>query len=166
MNTPISLQSFILPQINQLRVDILSGIHTYGVFQHKQYGSIYAYETDGFSPPLLIDDANIPSLLSAVYLGFKTPNDPDDHLIHSTRQFILSNDNPFFRRSSFAHGIGSQHTPDDHIWPMSIIMEGLTNDSQENLDSVWKRLEISHAGTFAMHESFQVNDPRHFTRAW
>jgi meiotically up-regulated gene 157 (Mug157) protein len=49
---------------------------------------------------------------------------------------------------------------------MSIIMEGLTNNSQENLDYVWKRLEISHAGTFAMHESFNVNNPKEFTRTW
>ncbi len=49
---------------------------------------------------------------------------------------------------------------------MSIIMEGLTNHSQENLDHVWKRLEISHAGTFAMHESFNVNNPKEFTRTW
>jgi meiotically up-regulated gene 157 (Mug157) protein len=45
-------------------------------------------------------------------------------------------------------------------------MEGLTNNSQENLDYVWKRLEISHAGTFTMHESFHVNNPREFTRKW
>jgi meiotically up-regulated gene 157 (Mug157) protein len=49
---------------------------------------------------------------------------------------------------------------------MSIIMEGLTNYSQTNLDQVWKRLEISHAGTFSMHESFNVNDPKQFTRSW
>lgn len=49
---------------------------------------------------------------------------------------------------------------------MSIIMEGLTDPSPANLESVWKRLETSHAGTFAMHESFNVNEPKQFTRAW
>jgi meiotically up-regulated gene 157 (Mug157) protein len=49
---------------------------------------------------------------------------------------------------------------------MAIIMEGLTNNSQENLDHVWKRLEASHVGTFAMHESFNVNNPKEFTRTW
>lgn len=153
-------------KISQLRTDILSGIHTYGVVHHNQYGSIYAYETDGFSPPLLLDDANVPSLLSAAYLGFKTPYDPDDHLLHSTRQFLLSTDNPLFYQSSSTHGIGSHHTPEHYIWPMSIIMEGLTDSSPENLNSVWKRLEDSHAGTFAMHESFRATDPRQFTRTW
>ncbi len=49
---------------------------------------------------------------------------------------------------------------------MSIIMEGLTNNSEKNLDSVWQRLEASHAGTFAMHESFNVNNPKEYTRNW
>jgi meiotically up-regulated gene 157 (Mug157) protein len=49
---------------------------------------------------------------------------------------------------------------------MSIIMEGLTNNTKTVLDSVWQRLETSHAGTFAMHESFDVNNPKQFTRTW
>jgi meiotically up-regulated gene 157 (Mug157) protein len=53
---------------------------------------------------------------------------------------------------------------------MSIIMEGLTlsaeNSTENNLDSVWKRLEASHADTFSMHESFHVNNPKQFTRQW
>jgi meiotically up-regulated gene 157 (Mug157) protein len=134
--------------------------------KHEKYGQIYVYETDGFSPPLLLDDANVPSLLSASYLQFKTPYDPEDQLIKSTRQFILSSDNQLFYRGEHAHGIGSHHTPAQSVWPMSIIMEGLTNHSQENLDQVWKRLETSHAGTFAMHESFNVNNPQEFTRKW
>jgi meiotically up-regulated gene 157 (Mug157) protein len=156
----------LLQQIDQLQADILSGIHTYGVINHEKYGQIYSYETNGFSQSLLLDDANVPSLLSASYFQFKTPYDPHDQLIKSTRQFILSKDNPLFYQGELINGIGSHHTSLEYIWPMSIIMEGLTNNSQENLDYVWKRLEISHAGTFTMHESFHVNNPREFTRKW
>ncbi|CAF1411524.1 unnamed protein product [Rotaria magnacalcarata] len=156
----------LLKQIDQLRADILSGIHTYGVVHHDKYGQIYAYETDGFSQTLLLDDANVPSLLSASYLGFKTPYDPQDQLIASTRNFILSQANRLFFQGKYAHGIGSHHTSPGFVWPMSIIMEGLTNDSEKNLDSVWQRLEASHADTFAMHESFNSNNPKEFTRPW
>jgi meiotically up-regulated gene 157 (Mug157) protein len=45
-------------------------------------------------------------------------------------------------------------------------MEGLTDSSEKNLDTVWKRLEASHANTFAMHESFNVDNPTEFTRKW
>jgi meiotically up-regulated gene 157 (Mug157) protein len=152
--------------MDQLRADILSGIHTYGVVNHEKYGPIYAYETDGFSQPLLLDDANVPSLLSASYLDFKTPYDPTDELIASTRNFILSKSNPLFYHGQFANGIGSHHTREQYVWPMSIIMEGLTNNSEYNLDTVWKRLEASHADTFAMHESFNINNPKEYTRKW
>jgi meiotically up-regulated gene 157 (Mug157) protein len=53
---------------------------------------------------------------------------------------------------------------------MSIIMEGLTliinNETKYDLDSVWKRLELSHVNTYSMHESFNVNNPTQFTRHW
>ncbi|UJR08085.1 hypothetical protein I4U23_012362 [Adineta vaga] len=156
----------LLQQIYQLQVDIYSGIHTYGVVQHAKYGQIYAYETDGFSSPLLIDDANVPSLLSAAYLGFKTPYDPEDQILAATQSFVLSKENPFFFSGEYASGIGSQHTQSQYVWPMAIIMEGFANQSQVNLDSVWKRLEASHAGTFAMHESFNINNPQQFSRTW
>ncbi|CAF1289345.1 unnamed protein product [Adineta steineri] len=159
-------QTELLKQIDQLRADILSGINTYGIVKHEKYGQIYAYETDGFSQTLLIDDANVPSLLSAAYFNFETPYDPHDELIISTRKFILSKDNPLFYEGQHATGIGSHHTQSHYVWPMSIIMEGLTNHSEKNLDSVWKRLEASHAETFAMHESFNVNNPKEFSRAW
>ncbi|CAF0988228.1 unnamed protein product [Adineta ricciae] len=159
-------QTELVKQIDQLHADILSGIHTYGVVQHATYGKIYAYETDGFSSPLLLDDANVPSLLSGAYLGFKTTYDPNDQILASTRKFVLSTDNSLFFQGEYASGIGSHHTQAQYVWPMAIIMEGFTNHSQANLDSVWKRLEASHAGTFAMHESFDVNNPKQFTRTW
>jgi len=49
-------------------------------------------------------------------------------------------------------------------------MEGLTliinNNTKKDLDYVWKRLETSHVDTFSMHESFNVNIPKSFTRKW
>ncbi|CAF0991309.1 unnamed protein product [Rotaria sordida] len=160
----------LLKQISQLREDILSGINKYGIVNHEKYGKIYAFETDGFFQNLLIDDANIPSLLSASYLGFKTSYDPLNQLIQSTRQFVLSKYNPLFFQGKYAWGIGSQHTQKNYVWPMAIIMEGLTisidNNTIKDLDSVWQRLEISHANTFSMHESFNIDNPRDFTRRW
>ena len=131
---------------------------------------MYAFETDGFSKHLLLDDANVPSLLSAAYLGFKTPYDPHDRLLESTRRFVLSTRNPLFFNGTKGFGVGSDHTERGRVWPMAIIMEGFTTRREtavnDDLDSVWARLEASHTGTFSMHESFNVNDPTVFTRKW
>ena len=151
-------------------MDILSGINAYGVVNHEIYGRIYAFETDGFMENLLIDDANIPSLLSASYIGFKTPYDPNDILLESTRRFVLSKNNSLYFEGEHAWGIGSAHTALGFVWPMSIIMEGFTlkasDESNSRFDSIWQRLEVSHANTFSMHESFHVDNPASFTRHW
>jgi len=86
-------------------------------------------------------------------LHFQNPRDPDGEILRATRRFLLSKDNPQFFQGQF-------------VWPMSIIIEGLTSNSTDILESVWQRLEVSHAGTFSMHESFNVNNPKEYTRAW
>lgn len=58
-------------------------------------GRIYAYEVDGLGNSLLMDDANVPSLMSVPYLGY--PYDPE--VYDNTRRFILSPDNPTFAKS-------------------------------------------------------------------
>ena len=70
-----------------------TGIRTYGRVEHPHYGRIYAYETDGFGNHLLMDDANVPSLLSIPYLGYRPVDDPD---YQRTRAFVLSRDNPYY----------------------------------------------------------------------
>lgn len=42
----------------------------YGTFNHPVCGRIYAFEVDGFGNALCMDDANVPSLLAAPYLGY------------------------------------------------------------------------------------------------
>src|SRR5689334_1341999 len=48
----------------KLRDEIRFGIETYGVVRHPKFGRMYAYETDGYGNYNLMDDANVPSLLS------------------------------------------------------------------------------------------------------
>src|SRR5271165_1826751 len=48
-----------------LRSEVQTGIQTFGVVFTPNYGYVYAYEVDGFGHAVMMDDANIPSLLSA-----------------------------------------------------------------------------------------------------
>ena len=146
------------PEVESIAEDISQGVARFGVID-----GIYAYEVDGMGNALFMDDANVPSLLSLPYLGVTTDNDP---IYLKTRDFVLSEKNPFYFSGSSASGIGSPHTPDQHVWPIALAIQALTSGNQEIQLQTLDLLERNDAGTGKMHESFHVNDDRIFTREW
>ena len=146
-----------------LAQEVAKALSTYAVVDHKNYGEIYPYEVDGFGSVHFMDDANIPSLLSLPYLGAVTWDDP---IYQNTRKFIWSKDNPYFFEGKYGHGIGGPHVGMDYIWPMSIIMFGITSQSEEEISWAIDTLKKTHANTGFMHETFHKNDPNDFTRKW
>ena len=142
--------------------EIKTGIEKFGLveFEGKQ---IFAYECDGLGNYLLQDDANIPSLLSLPYLGVCSELDP---IYLNTREFILSSSNPYFYSGEVLTGLGSQHTPENQVWPLGIAMQGITSTSEREIEECLKLLELSHAGTNQMHESVGMDNPQVFTREW
>lgn len=146
-----------------LRNEIEFGIQTYGIVDHPRYGRIYAYETDGYGNHLLMDDANVPSLLSIPYLGYRPASDP---LYQNTRRFILSKDNPYYFEGAYARGIGSPHTPHGYIWHIALAMQGLTATDEAERAEVLQMLLTTTADTDYMHEGFHPDDPRKYTRSW
>lgn len=106
-----------------LRQQIEEGIGRYGIVETEDFGKIYAYEVDGFGQYNLMDDANIPNLLSLPYLGYRG----DAEVIRNTRRFILSEANPYYYLGKFSCGIGSPHTPVRHVWQLALIMQGMTS---------------------------------------
>lgn len=146
-----------------LREEIDFGIQTYGTYLHPKYGKIYAYETDGFGNYNLMDDANVPSLLSIPYLGYSSFDDP---IYLNTRNFVLSRDNPYYFEGKYANGIGSPHTPAGYIWPISLAMQALTSKEDVELREILKMLTETDADTGFMHEGFDPNNPVNYTRPW
>ena len=144
-----------------LRDEVQRGIQTFGLVLVPKYGYIYAYEVDGLGHAILTDDANVPSLLSAPYIGYTTPA---DRYYQNTRHFLLSQDNPSFYQGQVARGIGSFHTPDHWIWPLALIMQGLTATTDHEKQDVLSQLLASDPGDHLLHESFDPNDPKRFTR--
>lgn len=150
-------------EASALRQEIDFGIQTYGLIDHPKYGRIYVYETDGFGNYNLMEDANVPSLLSIPYLGYRPATDPT---YQNTRAFILSRDNPYYATGSQARGIGSPHTLPGYVWPISLIMQALTATTRVEQDELLTMLLNTTAGTHYMHESFDPSQPDQFSRPW
>ena len=150
-------------QCTELAAEVEEALKKYAVYDHPEFGTIYAYEVDGFGNRMLMDDANVPSLLAMPYLG---DVDLDDPIYQNTRRFVWSGSNPYFFKGTAGEGIGGPHVGYDMAWPMSIMMKAFT--SQDDAEIKWcvELLMKTDAGTGFMHESFDVNDPQHFTREW
>ena len=125
-------------------------------------GTIWAYEVDGFGGQVLMDDANVPSLLGLPYLE----SSPDAALYARTRAFVWSERNPWFFRGTAGEGIGGPHEGAGMIWPMSQMVYALTSSSPEEIRHALRMLVASTAGTGFMHESYEKNDVTRFTRPW
>ncbi len=113
----------------QLALTVDRAINTHAVFTHPvTKKKIYAFEVDGFGNKTLQDDANMPNLLWAPYMGYtkqfrqklhdnslwgvpkrigeKTFDFPDYY--PDTRAFILSSNNMNYFTGQYT-GLGSQH---------------------------------------------------------
>lgn len=146
-----------------LRGEIQNGINEFAVVEHEKYGKIYACEVNGMGDYYLFDDANVPSLLSAPYLGYCSA---EDEIYRNTRRFILSKDNPYYYEGRYARGVGSPHTPSGYIWHIALSMQGLTSDDGNEVREILRMLETTDADTGYMHEGFCADDPTKFTRSW
>ncbi len=57
---------------------------------------IYAYEVDGLGNTSIMDDSNVPNLISAPYLGYCSIDDT----VPATRATLLSKENPYFMKEN------------------------------------------------------------------
>jgi meiotically up-regulated gene 157 (Mug157) protein len=125
-------------------------------------GSVWAYEVDGFGGRVLMDDANVPSLLALPYLE----SSPDPELYARTRRMVWSARNPWFYQGSAGEGIGGPHIGRNSIWPMSQIIYALTSNSDAEIAFALQMLKAASARTGFVHESYHKNDATRFTRSW
>ncbi|MDD4972671.1 MAG: glycoside hydrolase family 125 protein [Paludibacter sp.] len=146
-----------------LATEVETAINKYAIYKHPKYGKIYAYEVDGFGNQLIMDDANVPSLLGLAYMGDVNIN---DQIYRNTRKFVWSEDNPYFFKGKAGEGIGGPHVGYDMIWPMSIMMRAFTSTNDAEIKTCMKMLLDTDADKGFIHESFNKNDPTNFTRPW
>lgn len=150
-------------EAEKLREQVYEAIEKYAVVKTEEFGDIYAYELDGYGQFNLMDDANVPSLLSMKYLGYQSSR---EDVAENTRRFLLSAANPFYYKGSAAAGIGSPHTPSGYIWHIAMAMEGLTSSSGEEKLAVLRKMAETEGGKGMMHEGFHCDEPSRYTREW
>ncbi|KAG9234056.1 hypothetical protein BJ875DRAFT_377313 [Amylocarpus encephaloides] len=142
---------------------ITDGIWEHGVVNHKKYGRIFAYEVDGYGSQIIMDDANVPSLLALPIMGFV---DKDDKVYQNTRKMLLEkSSNPYYLQGTAFHGIGGPHIGLEYAWPMSLLLQAMTSDDDKEIsECLGLVLKASRLGL--VHESINVNKIMDYTRSW
>ena len=163
MENEIKHDELFAAECSDLAIEINNAINKYGIVKHPKYGKIYAFEVDGYGNYLMMDDANVPSLLSLPYLDYVSAK---NKIYQNTRKFVWSEDNPYFYKGTAGEGIGGPHVGKDMIWPMAVIMRALTTNDPEEIGNCLKILKHTHAKTGFMHETFNKNNPENYTRSW
>jgi len=140
---------------------IAAGVWEHGVVQHKKWGKVFAFEVDGFGSSILMDDANLPSLLALPLLGFVSA---DDEVYKNTRKMILQKDgNPFYLSGEEFQGIGGPHIGVQHAWPMSVLVQAMTSESDGEIIKCLGLVKNASKNGL-IHESINVDNSLDYTR--
>ncbi|KAI0601027.1 hypothetical protein F4775DRAFT_589717 [Biscogniauxia sp. FL1348] len=143
--------------------DVRAGIEAHGKVDHAEFGTVYAYEVDGFGSSNVMDDANVPSLLSAPLIDYL---DKDDETYRNTRRLVLSTWNPYYMHGPVLNGTGGPHVGPGKAWPMSIITQLLTSDDDDEIVNGLRMLVSSTDQLGLIHESVNTFDAGDWTRQW
>ena len=112
-----------------------------------------------------MDDANLPSLLSASMMGYVSPH---DEVYQNTRLFALSKANPYWSFGEIYNAIGGPHMGPTKGWPLAGIVRILTSadKSGEEIAHELKEILGSTDGLGLIHESINSWDSKDWSRHW
>ena len=112
-----------------------------------------------------MDDANLPSLLSASLMGYVSSR---DEVYLNTRMFALSEANPYWAFGSVFNAIGGPHLGPTKGWPLASIVRVMTSEdaSGEEMRKELRKLLGSTAGLGLMHESINSHNENDWSRSW
>ncbi|KAG1304007.1 hypothetical protein G6F64_009582 [Rhizopus arrhizus] len=137
----------------RLSKEIRDGIYAHGIINHTTFGQVFAYEVDGYGSSLIMDDANVPSLLSLSLIGFLEQNDT---IYQNTRRLVWSKHNPYFFSGPRGSGIGGPHVGLSYEWPMSQIVRILSSSDDDEIREGLSSVLSSTDNTGLIHESINV----------
>lgn len=143
--------------------EVAAAVAQHGTMRLPDGREVWAYEVDGYGNAIFMDDANVPSLSSLAWLGCVPASDAR---WQRTAAAAWSEANPWFFRGKAGEGIGGPHQGMDYIWPMSLIVRGLSATDDATILKCLATLKRTHAGTGFMHEAFEKDDASKFSRDW
>lgn len=149
-------------KMSSLSSSLREAIEAHGTINHPKFGKIYAFEVDGFGSANIMDDANIPSLLSAPFLGYRI----DAETYANTRSLVLSASNSYFMRGPVINAVGGPHQGPGMAWPMASIMRILTTDEDEEIVNELRQIVSSTDRLGLIHESINSFNASKWTRQW
>lgn len=153
-------QPALATRLTTLGKEIEAGVWKHGVVQHAVFGKVFAYEVDGYGSHIIMDDANLPSLLALPLLGFVETN---NEVYKNTRKMVLSRQgNPYYLKGCEFSGIGGPHVGITHAWPISLLVQAMTSDDDEEIKGLLTAvLKASPLGL--IHESVNVQRTTDYT---
>lgn len=141
-------------EMQEFAAGIRQGIDRDGIVTHREFGEIFAYEVDGYGGANLMDDANVPSLLSMPLFKYTESRFPlpwlsssssssssgdgprssrkkrtkEDYfqIYQNTRRFIMSPWNPYWAWGPGLSAVGGPHLGPGKGWPMAALVAGLS----------------------------------------
>jgi len=143
--------------------EVEQALRQYAVVRLPHGGAGYAYEVDAYGNTNFMDDANVPDLISLPYIGAVKR---DEKHYQNTRRWALSTRNPYYFNGRAAEGLGGPHSGLNMIWPLGLIIQGMTSSNDDEIRHCLDTLQRTHAGTGFMHESFDRDNAYKFTRPW
>jgi uncharacterized protein len=143
--------------------EVETALQQHAVVNRPPFGPIYAYEVDGYGNSYSIDDANVPNLLALPYFSGVKMSDP---IYQNTRRMLLSDANPYYFKGRAGEGPGGPHAGPNMIWPLGVILRAMTSTDNAEIRLCLDTLRQTHAGTGFMHEAFNKDNARRFTRKW
>lgn len=170
-------ESSLAEELTALAASLRAAITKYGIVHVPRLSdrdgseteTIYAYEADGFGSTVIMDDANIPSLLAAPVMGYLAA---EDEVYRRTRARILDegpgggNGNPYFMRGPVINSVGGPHAGPGMAWPMASVVRILTSNDEEEIFEALREILGSTDGRGLVHESVDSWDGGRWTRPW
>jgi len=152
-------------RMRKMAFEIRAGITKYGIVSHPLLGAMYAFEVDGYGSQNIMDDANLPSLLSAPMMGYVSPR---DEVYQNTRIFALRQLNPYWAFGDVFNAIGGPHMGPMKGWPLAGIVRILTSEdaSGEEVRNQLKAILGSTDGLGLVHESINSWNGKDWSRQW